>query len=209
MLYPKKNPVAKWIFRAYVKWLVGKEFHEFIYNNAEVDKNKSVLLIANHFSFWDALLLFCLNEKLFKKNFHVMILQETAKKVSSLRYGGAFSVNKGSRDMLRSLNYASQLLSDPDNLVLMFPQGRLFSNFTSHVTFQKGIMKLIENATDHYQVIFAATFIQYLQHKKPTVTVYLKREDDNFKGKTINDLQSSYQQHYQSSKQQQTEIDIP
>jgi 1-acyl-sn-glycerol-3-phosphate acyltransferase len=208
MLYPKKNAVAKWFFKAYVKWLVGKEFHQFIYNAIQIDKNRSVLLIANHFSFWDGLILFCLNDKMFKKKFHVMILQDTAKKIGVLRYGGAFSVNKGSRSMLESLDYAAQLLNDSGNLVLMFPQGRLFSNFVSRVKFEKGIIKLIEKAKDNYQIIFAATFIQYIKHKKPSVTVYLKHEDNNYAGKTINDLQNSYQQHYESSKQQQTEIEI-
>ncbi|MFA6084143.1 lysophospholipid acyltransferase family protein [Mucilaginibacter sp.] len=208
MLYPKKNPVAKWIFKVYVKWLVGNEFHQFIYNTIAVDKSRSVLLIANHFSFWDGLILFCLNDKLFKKKFHVMILQDTAKKIGSLRYGGAFSVNKGSRSMLESLDYAAQLLNDPGNLVLMFPQGRLFPNFVNRVKFEKGIIKLIEKAKNNYQIIFAATFIQYVRHKKPSVTVYLKSEDESYAGKTIDDLQNSYQQHYGNSKQQQTEIEI-
>ena len=208
MLYPKKNPVAKWIFKAYVKWLVGKQFHEYLYNTIKVDKEKSVLLIANHFSFWDGLILFCLNDKLFKKNFHVMILQDTAQKVGALRYGGAFSVDKSSRSMLESLDYAAGLLNHPGNLVLMFPQGRLFSNFVSQVKFEKGIMKLIEKAGNNCRIIFAATFIQYFRHKKPSVTVYLKQEDDTYAGKSIADLQSSYQLHYDRSKQQQTEIDI-
>jgi 1-acyl-sn-glycerol-3-phosphate acyltransferase len=208
MLYPKENPVARWIFKAYVKWLVGKEFHEFSYDPIEVEPNRSVLLIANHFSFWDGLILFCLNDRLFKKKFHVMILQETAQQVGALRYGGAFSVDKTSRSMLESLDYAAQLLNHPGNLVLMFPQGRLFSNFVSKVKFEKGIIKLIEKAGNKSQVIFAATFIQYLKHKKASVTVYLSNQADSFSCKSIDDLQNSYQQHYEQAKQQQTEIDI-
>ncbi|MES2063182.1 MAG: 1-acyl-sn-glycerol-3-phosphate acyltransferase [Bacteroidota bacterium] len=208
MLYPKKNPVAKWIFKAYVKWLVKKEFHEYIYNTIEVDQHQSILLIANHFGFWDGLILFCLNHKLFKKKFHVMVLQETVQKSGALRYGGAFSVDKNSRSMLQSLDYAAQLLADPANLVLMFPQGKLFSNFVGRVKFEKGIIKLIEKAGNNCQVVFAATFIQYLKHKKPTVTVYLKNEPGNFAGDSIDALQNSYQQHYEQAKQQQTEIDI-
>jgi len=137
-----------------------------------------------------------------------MILQDTAIKIGALRYGGAFSVSKGSRSMLESLDYAARLLNDPGNLVLMFPQGRLFSNFVSRVKFEKGIIKLIEKANNNYQIIFAATFIQYIKHKKPSVAVYLKQENGNYAGKTINDLQNSYQQHYEDSKQQQTEIEI-
>jgi 1-acyl-sn-glycerol-3-phosphate acyltransferase len=208
MLYPKTNPVAKWIFKVYVKWLVGKQFHQFLYNIVDVHSNKSILLIGNHFSFWDGLILFCLNDRLLKKQFHVMILQETAQKVGALRYGGAFSVKRGSRSMVNSLDYAARLLEDPANLVLMFPQGRLFSNFVEKVKFEKGIMKLITKSRTNCQVIFAAAFIQYLRHKKPAVTIYLKKEDNVGEGITIDDLQNSYQQHYNSSKLSQTEIVI-
>lgn len=204
MLYPKNNPVAKWIFKVYVKWLVNKQFHEFLFNPVPVDSNRSVLLIANHFSFWDGLILFCLNDKLFKKKFHVMILQDTAKNIGALRYGGAFSVNKGSKEIVRSLDYAAQLLNDPQNLVLMFPQGKLYSNFVERINFEKGVIRLIERSKN-YQLIFVATFIQYLKHKKPTVTLYLKHQD-SAAVKDINTLQSNYQQHFDRSKQQQTEI---
>jgi 1-acyl-sn-glycerol-3-phosphate acyltransferase len=206
MLYPKKNPIAKWIFKVYVKWLVNKQFHQLLFNTIEVDKNKSVLLIANHFSFWDGLILYCLNARLFKKKFHVMILHDTAKRIGGLRYGGAFSVNKGSRDVIKSLDYAVQLLSDPGNLVLMFPQGKLFPNFVEHINFEKGITKLIEKAGNKYQIIFAATFIQYFQHKKPIATIYLEQQEDTYLGKDITTLQSNYQQHFDKSKQQQTQI---
>lgn len=206
MLYPKKNPIAQWIFKVYVKWLVSKEFHQFLYNNIDVREDKSVLLIANHFSFWDGLILYCLNDRLIKKNFHVMILQDTAKRISALRYGGAFSVNRGSRDVIQSLDYASQLLNNPDNLVLMFPQGKLFPNFVEHINFEKGVTKLIEKSKNNCQIIFAATFIQYFEHKKPTVTIYLKQPEDTNLNSDINSLQSNYQEHFNKSKQQQTEI---
>jgi 1-acyl-sn-glycerol-3-phosphate acyltransferase len=208
MLYPKKNSVAKWVFKTYVKWLVKKEFHQFIYNDIEVEREKSVLLIANHFSFWDGLILYCLNEKLLKKKFHVMILQDTATRVSALRYGGAFSVNKNSRSLLASLDYAATLLNDPANLVLMFPQGRLFSNFVEEVKFEKGIQRIIDKAEGKYQLLLAATFVQYLEHKKPSVTIYLKSDEDNYAGKSIEDLQRTYQEHFNWSKLQQTQIVI-
>lgn len=204
MLYPKKNPIAKWIFKVYVKWLVNKQFHQFLFNTIAVDKNKSVLLIANHFSFWDGLILYCLNDKLFKKKFHVMILQDTAQRIGTLRYGGAFSVNKGSREIVKSLDYAAKLLSDPNNLVLMFPQGKLYSNFVEHINFEKGIIRLIEKSKN-YQLVFVATFIQYLAHKKPSVTIYLNHHDHDAIN-DINTLQRDYQNHFDKSKQQQTEI---
>lgn len=198
----------KWVFDTYVKRLVGKTFHEFLFNEVEVDHSRSVLLVANHFSFWDGLILYVLNDKLLHKKFHVMILEETAKREGMLRYAGAFSVSKNSRDMLGSLNYAAELLNEPGNLLLMFPQGKLYSNFVNRVNFEQGLLKVMQKAEGKFQLLFAATFIQYFKHKKPSVTVYLKTEDEGYADKTIAELQSAYQQHYDACKLQQTEIDI-
>ena len=198
----------KWVFDTYVKWLVSKTFHQFLYNEVELDSNKSVLLVANHFSFWDGLILYVLNDKLLRKKFHVMILEDTARREGMLRYAGAFSVSKNSRDMLESLNYAAELLNQPGNLLLMFPQGKLYSNFVNRVHFEQGLLKIMKKAEGKFQLLFAATFIQYLKHKKPSVTVYLKTESETYSDKPIDELQSAYQQHYDASKLQQTEIEI-
>ena len=208
MIYPKNNTLIFWFFNRYVKWLVGKHFHEVLFNPIAIDKNKSILLIANHFSFWEALILFCVNERLFKKKFHVMILEETAKKEPILKYAGAFSVSKNSKDILRSLDYAAGLLNDPQNLVLIFPQGKLYPNFVSHIYFEKGISRIIKQAQGSFQLVFAATFVQYFKHKNQTATVYLKTGDNDFADKPVAELQNAYQQHYNASKQLQTEIDI-
>lgn len=195
------------IVHYYIKWIVGKTFHEIPFNNIEIDKNRSVLLIGNHFSFWDGLILYCVNDKLLKKKLHVMILEETARKERFLKYVGAFSVKKDSKSIVQSLDYAAELLDDPTNLVLMFPQGKLYANFVTNIHFEKGIMRIIEKAAGNFQLIFASIFIQYFKHKKPTATVYLKSESENYADKNIDKLQEAYQRHYEASKLLQTEID--
>lgn len=127
----------------YVKFLVRTKFQQLSYNTIGLDKNKSVLILANHFSFWDGLIMHCINDRLFKKHFYVMINEATAYKINYLRYGGAFSINKNSRDILESLDYAANLLDEPGNLVLLFPQGKLFSNFVDDVKFEKGILRIV------------------------------------------------------------------
>jgi hypothetical protein len=92
--------------------------------------------------------------------------------------------------------------------LLIYPQGRLYSNFVNHIHFEKGVLNIIKQARNKFQLVFAAAFVQYFRHTKPTATVYLKAEVKDFAGKQINDLQSAYQQHYDESKLLQTEIDI-
>jgi 1-acyl-sn-glycerol-3-phosphate acyltransferase len=204
MVYPKENKLIYWLLSTYVKWLIRKNFHELLFNSVEIDKNKSILLLANHFSFWDGLILHSINYKLFKKKFHVMVGHDTTYKLKYLRYGGAFSVKKNAREMLESLDYAAKLLNDPQNLVILFPQGKLYSNFVEDIHFEKGILKVIRQADGKFQLIFASTFIQYYKHRKQSINVYLKKENESYAGKSADELKNAYQQHYDAAKKLQT-----
>lgn len=205
MIYPQKNKLINWFFHNYILRIVKGNFKEVNHNEVEVDKGHSVLLLANHFSWWDGFLMYYINYKVLKKRFHVMVIEETVQKVSFFKYVGAFSVSKNSRDMLASLNYAAELLNDPENMVLIFPQGKLHSNFTEEICFEKGLSKIMAAAAGKFQTVMAATFIENLQYKKPIAGVYLKAisEINNMK-----DAQKLYQQHYDSAKQQQNKITV-
>jgi 1-acyl-sn-glycerol-3-phosphate acyltransferase len=206
MVYPQKNRLIHWFFHHYILWITGRNFHEVKFDEIAVADDKAVLLLANHFSWWDGFLMYYLNHKLFGKRFHVMIIEDTIRQVSFFKYLGAFSVNKNSRDVLQSLDYAAKLLEDPQNLVLIFPQGKLYSNFVDRVHFEKGVWRIMEQAQHNFRLLFSATFIQHLKHKKPVATVYLKDEDEDQAYKNIDELAKAYQQHYDSAKQSETEI---
>jgi len=205
MIYPKKNRLFKWMVHTYVYWLTIRQFKEINFNAITIDNSRSVLLIANHFSIWDTFILLRVNHKLLKKKFHVMMLESTALKEPFLKYAGGFSINKKSRDMVNSLDFAAELLRDPNNLVLIFPQGKLYSNLITELEFEKGIIQVIKKAADNFQLIFAATFMENFDNLKPVANVHLAAvPDSNFN--TIADLQQAYQQHYTNSRQQQIQI---
>jgi 1-acyl-sn-glycerol-3-phosphate acyltransferase len=206
MIYPQKNKLIHWFFHHYILNIVKGNFKQIKYNDVGVDKDKSVLLLANHFSWWDGFLLYYINHKILKKKFHVMVIAETMQQVSFFKYMGAFSVNKNSREILASLDYAAKLLNDPQNLVLIFPQGKLYSNFIDKISFEKGLLKITQGVSGKYQTVLAATFIESLQYKKPSASVYLKTITGSYNN--IDDIRGAYQQHYNSSKLVQTEIVI-
>ena len=206
MIRNQENFFIRWILHYYTRWIVGRHFHEILFDAIPIDPQKSTLLIGNHFSFWDSLILYIVCYKLLKKKFYVMVREDTTVQLKYLKYGGAFSVNKHSRDMLQSLDYAAELLNDPQNLVLIFPQGKLYSNFVSDIHFEKGIAKVIEKTEGRFQLLFAATFVQYLKHKKPTASIYL--QNASAEGKSFEDLKNAYQKYYVSAKLQQIEIVI-
>lgn len=204
MIYPRKNIFIKTSVKLYLRWITARYFSRINFNTISVDKYRSILLIANHFSAWDAIVLHHVNRIFFKKNFHVMILEETALKDAPLTYVGAFSVNRGTRNIVESLNFAAKLLDDPANLVLIFPQGKLYSNMIEEVRFERGVLNII-NKADNFQLIFAATFIENFDNFKPIANVHFKPES-NSGFQNIDALQTAYQQHYTQARQQQTQI---
>lgn len=205
MIHSQKNRLIFWIMRLYVNLVLFRHFRKIKFNNITADNCRSILLIANHYSFWDALILHTVNRSLLKKHMHVMVLEESMHKYPTFKYAGAFSVKRGSREVIRSLDYAAKLLDDPQNLVLIFPQGKLYSNFVTRINFEKGVMRVIEQAAGKFQLVFAAAFIQYFRSTKPTATVYLKPAGESFT--TLAELQAAYQQFYDEKKLEQTEID--
>lgn len=205
MIYPKKNNFFKWMVHTYVDWLTIHHFKEINFDTITVDNSRSVLLLANHFSVWDTIILFRVNRKLLKKKFHVMMLESTSLKEPFLKYAGGFSINKQSKDMINSLDFAAKLLEDPDNMVLIYPQGKLYSNLITELVFEKGIMQVIKKAAGKFQLVFAATFIENFDNLKPVANVHLVSvTDSDFS--TISDLQQAYQQHYTNSRQKQIQI---
>lgn len=206
MIRSQKNSLIHWFFHRYLLRIVGRNFHEVKFEQVPPRTDKAVLLLANHFSWWDGFLMYYVNHTLLGKRFHIMVLEETVRQVWFFKYMGAFSVNKNSRDMIASLNYAAELLNDPQNMVLIFPQGKLYSNFIDRVSFQKGLMRIINEKQQNFDLLFAATFVENFKHKKPTATVYLKTITGNLAYKSIDELTTAYQQHYNSAKQLQTEI---
>lgn len=192
-------------FSWYISRSVKRHYHQIDFNPIETDPQKSILLIANHYSWWDGFLFFHLNKLLFKKKFHIMILEETIIKHGFLKYVGSFSVSKTSRSMLETLKYAGNLLDDPKNLVVIFPQGKLYSNFVDDVKFEKGLERITGFSQQKFDYVFAASFTEEFSEPKPTMFIYLKNyAAANFAGLAA--VQSAYQKHYQQSKSVQIAI---
>ena len=199
MIKPRQNRFIYHFFSFYIQWLIRKNFSCFHFNRVTFDSSKSILLVANHFSWWDGFFLFYLNQLYFKKKFHVMILEETAKKRKFMKYLGAFSVKKHSKESLESLNFAAELLNDPNNLVLIFPQGKICSSHVAEIIFEKGLKQIVKQTKKQFQFIFSITFVEYFHDKKPSVLSYLTHWKP-FQPLTIHLIQQAFNHYYQQVK---------
>ncbi len=134
-----------------------------------------------------------------------MITEENYQNVWFLKFVGSFSVRKNSRSVLQSLEYAGALLNDPNNLVLIFPQGQLYSNHSDSILFEKGLTKLISFSEKKFQYIFAAMFADFFQHRKPSVKCYLATwQAAEFAGLQV--IKSEFNKHYELSRREQARI---
>lgn len=204
MLKPKQSFLIAGFFTVYINWIIRRHFHKVEFTKPNFDADKSVLLIANHLSWWDGFLFYHLSKVFFKKKFHAMVLEETMHKISFFKYLGGFSVAKNSRDMIESLDYSAELLSDPENMVVIFPQGKLYSNFVDDISFEKGAVHIAAKAKSSFQYVLAATFVENFQYKKPTANIYLKVLGVD--AIVPNNLPEQYQIYYKTAKQQQNSI---
>ena len=161
-----------------------------------IDDNESILLIGNHISWWDGFWPLLLNAKLWQRAYFVMMLEKELEKRMFMRQGGAFSIQPGSRTIIQTIKYAVELLGQKGNMVLIYPQGSIRSQYETEINFQPGIMKILQLMKSEIHIIFFASFVEYGSHPKPTLFFELKK----LRKEDILDVNESYSVFYQQAR---------
>jgi hypothetical protein len=131
-----------------------------------------------------------------------MMLEEQLQKRLFLNQCGVFSVRKNNRDFLDSLDYASELLKDPKNLVTIYPIGVMLTQHQQNLKFQKGIERIIGRETGHFAIVLAVFLVDYFGFAKPELRVYLREYSGE---RTIEAIEKEYQLFYQTCVDKQAE----
>lgn len=174
------------------KYLIGFFFRNVRYKGHYEERNLPILLISNHFSWFDGFIQIPLNFKVFKRCFHFMMLERELSKNMFLTKVGASSISKGKRSSIESLDYAVEILQNKENLFLFFPQGKIESIYTKEFTFEKGLLShILENMKNDYEVVFNMNLIDYGAHRRPEMTVYYETQTIN-KNTNADDLEREY-----------------
>lgn len=164
----------------YTRILIGFFFGSVKYSGHYEDKGLPILMISNHFSFYDGFIQILLNLKVFKRRFNFMMLEKELRKNMILTKIGACSISKGKRSSLESLEYAVEMLQDKENLFLFFPQGKINSIYTREFTFEKGLLSyILENLKTDFQLVFNINLINYGNKLKPDICVYYETQHIN------------------------------
>jgi len=185
-------------FFVWYGWMrMKRHFKKIIISGNVPAENLPMLIVSNHFSWWDGFFIASLNKKKFHKKFHVMMLEDQLKKNWFFQHTGAFSVRKNSKGIIESLTYAAELLKNTDNLVTYFPQGQFESINQEKLHFEKGVEWLLKNLKNEVQVIFVANQTDYFDSAKPHLFMHFKPY--GYRGKDLQKIEKDYNAFYRSS----------
>lgn len=201
---PRKNDFISKCYAWYFGYRFKRNFSDFKYTQLAVKDDEAMLLLANRFSWWDGFMLFQLNKKVFRKHFYVLVTSNDYQQISYLKYFGAFAPAVKGKDVVKTLQYAGALLDDPKNLVLIFPQGKVRSSHTSSISFEKGVLQVINASKKKFQIVFSVMLTDYFHCQKPEAEAYLMHwEAEEYVSLQL--LKSEYNKHYDNSILKQTQ----
>jgi 1-acyl-sn-glycerol-3-phosphate acyltransferase len=177
MIRANHSKFHEWFFDAYIGYLMRSDFREWIVVGNFNDSGGPVLMIGNHFSWWDGFFGRRLNQMVFRRKFYIMMLEEQLTPRIFLSKLGAFSIKRNSRDAIESVNYAIELLHQPGNLLMLFPQGKFQSQHQYPLSFEQGWHRILKGSPAGTQLVFTACLTDYFAHRKPALTIYLEQAD--------------------------------
>ena len=196
MIPAKHTWLAQSLFKVFVPGIITYHFRDFIIEEMPaIQADRPLLILANHFSWWDGFTHYYLNMHYLQKRFHVMMLEEELKKRLFLRNVGAFSVNRGRKEVLTSLQYAGEILQKPDHMLLLFPTGQLQTLYAATFPFQKGLGRILEKAPANLQVLFSFILPEYGPYPRPALHAYLRVHEQS--RPDLSALEQAFQEAYQ------------
>lgn len=137
----RENRLFIFVFDLYCRTLFWRRFDSVsIHNSYNPDKNQKTIYYLNHNSWWDGLIPFLLNQKLFKQNARGMMEDTQLSRYSFFSRLGVFSINlRSARSSMQSLRYAIRSMKRPNAALYIYPQGKIVPFSTDKLDFKKGI----------------------------------------------------------------------
>ena len=173
MIPHKRQPFIQHLFHRYVNYRVRKAFNVMDYKPIGIKPDHSILLLCNHFSWWDGFWAGWLTDQYLQRDFYIMMQEDQLESRRWLRLMGGFSINRKSKEVINSLNYAAELLNHPQNLVTVFPQGALVSNHSAEIHIERGIGHIVKKVRGDCQIIYYSAFVEYFESLKPSIYFHL------------------------------------
>ncbi|MFP4527639.1 MAG: lysophospholipid acyltransferase family protein [Candidatus Kapaibacterium sp.] len=147
MIKADHKAYAHFLIRNYINYNLKHSFHSIglIGEMPKPDPGLPLIITPNHFSWWDGFFGYYLNEKLFHRKFHIMMLERQLRKYPLFAKCGAFSIDPASmRSYIATFRYVHELIAQYGGnfLLYYYPQGEMKFH-REPIEFRRGIEKLV------------------------------------------------------------------
>jgi len=173
----KSKPLPPFMLRfcAFIAGIIfARRFKKMHIDAADIKPGHSYILMCNHFSFSDGFWAFFIGYHTIWKNqplgqLHIMSVKKQMLKNKFLQYLGSFSVEPGKLSIRESFDYAAEVLEQPGNILLFFPQGNLETCHINHIHFEHGIAEIASRIKGNCQLLWSSNIIDFFESTKPSM----------------------------------------
>lgn len=173
MVAADRKPWFDRLFTMYLERLMRKHFSHFylVGEFPKVEDCVSVTFTPNHFSWWDGFFIQKIQrEFLPDKHFHILMLSNQLKVYKFFKWMGAYGIDlDDTKSIIKTVKYTRELLSDPGNLTVIYPQGEIRPYDKRPMEMREGISRFVGGLGDRSVVIPVAFKAQFEEDKLPAL----------------------------------------
>jgi 1-acyl-sn-glycerol-3-phosphate acyltransferase len=140
----------------------------------EIRARQPILMVSNHTSWWDPLVMFDLSFRTLKLEGHALMDAKNLRALPMLGWIGAFGVEIGDKeDGERAVEYGASMLSGPGKLVGVYPQGRERPVYERPLGFKPGAARMALRARVEPAIVPVGVRYEFGRHEKPEAIVHI------------------------------------
>jgi 1-acyl-sn-glycerol-3-phosphate acyltransferase len=170
MIEARSSRWAEAVFLPYVQRLMTRSFHSvrLLGEPPDPPREKPVLIVANHVTWWDGFFIYMLNARLLHRKLHVMMLEEQLRRYRFFSRLGAFGIAQGHpRSVRASLAYSAGILQNPSHCLCIFPQGSMHRAHDRPLGFKRGVEMVLTMYGGEASILPVAIACEFLSDRKP------------------------------------------
>lgn len=164
---------ARLIFNPYGAFLLKRHFSHFYRTNEYpcLPEGQPLVITPNHISWWDGFFIDFTCRAFLHRRGYLMMLEAQLRRYWFFQKVGAYSINPRSpQSIIETARYTRSLLSNPENFVVLYPQGDIEPFEKRPLTLKRG-MVLFTRSLPSAQILPLAFKIHFYHEKKPAVLV--------------------------------------
>jgi len=178
MIKPIKSKKTEKLLKGFLHYQFRKHFYRIYLDDQLIHKiDGPKIYTINHSNWWDGLLIFYLNQKIFRNDSYAMMSKKGIQDFPFFSKIGAFAVDPDSpKDLIRSLQFSQSLLSEGKS-VWIFPQGAEEHLEKRPFTYMNGPAYLLQKNED-VQLIPIAAYYTFRHDQRPELFIRVGKEID-------------------------------